>query len=76
MTHKTEAAYQHVLNYIHKTVISLNGKQYYEYALGTDGAVIKILHCWFHFVQACERKVKKNQKEVQEKYQSGVSAGI
>lgn len=69
MTHKSEAAYLHIFEYIKENVLSLEGKSFMtDFEVAPRNALRQIYpqsrlnSCWFHFKQAVRRKSHKFAK--------------
>lgn len=67
MSRKTEEAYTHAFEYIDKNVFSLRGASFMvDFELAMRNGIAKIWidilinTCWFHFCQACQRRVSKD----------------
>lgn len=66
MTRKTQSAYKHLFEYIHKNICSLECNSFTsDYELAMRNALIELfpnarmVACWFHYSQALKRKVSQ-----------------
>lgn len=69
MTHKCEAAYMHIFEYIKENVLSLEGRSFMtDFEIAPKNTLRRIYpqsrlnSCWFHFKQAVRRKSHKFSK--------------